>query len=100
MSRQAEPVVYSDSAVDAVRAHLLALDAVLVWVNPIERGLDRSLLDPLLRDVAAKGVLVSADPDVILRMATKEVLIDTRSMDWGTSASRAGSASRSFSALR
>jgi len=49
---------------------------VLVWVNPIEQGLDRSRLDPLLRDVAATGVFVSAHPDVILRMGTKEVLVD------------------------
>ena len=80
----AEPVVYSDDAVDAVRNQLLGLDGVLVWVNPIEQGLDRSLLDPLLREVADAGVFVSAHPDVILRMGTKEVLVDTRSMSWGT----------------
>src|SRR5258708_291726 len=80
----AEPVVYSDDAVDAVRDQLLGLDGVLVWVNPIEQGLDRSLLDPLLREVADAGVFVSAHPDVILRMGTKEVLVDTRSMSWGT----------------
>ena len=52
---------------------------MLVWVNPIEQGLDRSKLDPLLREVADAGVWVSAHPDVILRMGTKEVLFDTRS---------------------
>ena len=30
------------------------------------------------------GVWVSAHPDVILRMGTKEVLVDTASMSWGT----------------
>jgi hypothetical protein len=80
----AEPVVYSDSTEEAVREHLLALDGVLVWVNPIEQGLDRSRLDPLLRDVAATGVFVSAHPDVILRMGTKEVLVDTATMEWGS----------------
>ena len=45
----AEPVVYSDERIDAVREQLLALDAALVWVNPIEQGLDRSLLDPRRR---------------------------------------------------
>jgi hypothetical protein len=63
---------------------LLELDGVLVWVNPIEHGRDRSLLDPLLREVATRGVWVSAHPDVILRVATKEVLVDTREMSWGT----------------
>jgi len=80
----AEPVVYSDERLDVVREQLLRLDGVLVWVNPIEKGLDRSRLDPLLREVAASGAFVSAHPDVILRMGTKEVLVDTRSMSWGT----------------
>jgi uncharacterized protein DUF6815 len=81
---EAEPVVYADEAVDAVREQLLQLDGVLVWVNPIEQGLDRSHLDPLLRDVAAAGVFVSAHPEVVLRMGTKEVLVDTKTMSWGT----------------
>jgi hypothetical protein len=80
----AEPVVYSDNETDTVREQLLELDGVLVWVNPIEQGLDRSQLDPLLREVAAAGVWVSAHPDVILKMATKRVLVDTREMSWGT----------------
>jgi hypothetical protein len=80
----AEPLVYADDRVDEVREQLLRLDGVLVWVNPIEAGLDRSKLDPLLREVASDGVWVSAHPDVITRMATKRVLYDTRDMSWGT----------------
>lgn len=82
----AEAVIYSDEAVDEVRERLLALDGVLVWVNPVEQGRDRSLLDPLLREVAAAGTWVSAHPDVILRLATKKVLVDTASMSWGSDA--------------
>lgn len=81
---EAEPVVYADENLDAVHTQLLELDGVLVWVNPIEQGLDRSKLDPLLREVAVAGVWVSAHPDVILRLATKEVLVDTKDMSWGT----------------
>jgi uncharacterized protein DUF6815 len=81
---QAQPVVYSDDAVEPVREQLLDLDCVLVWVNPIEQGHDRSRLDPLLRDAADAGVFVSAHPDVILRMGTKEVLVETCSMTWGS----------------
>jgi len=81
---EAEPVVYSDDETEAVQRHLLQLDGVLVWVNPIEKGLDRSKLDPLLREAAGAGVFVSAHPDVILRMGTKEVLVETRAMSWGT----------------
>ena len=50
----AEPVVYSDDAVDEVRDQLLGLDGVLVWVNPIQDGANRAALDELLRDVAGK----------------------------------------------
>src|SRR6266851_9608368 len=79
----AEPAVYSDEIVDEVRDQLLRLDGVLVWVDPISEGHDRSKLDPMLRDVAANGVWVSAHPDVILKMGTKEVLFRTRHLGWG-----------------
>jgi hypothetical protein len=80
----AEPVVYSDEHVEQVRQQLLGLDGVLVWVNPIQQGLDRSKLDPLLQQVSASGAWVSADPEVILKLGTKEVLFRTRDMSWGT----------------
>jgi len=88
----AEPVVYLDESVEAVRAQMLALNGVLVWVNPIEQGLDRSQLDPLLRDVGAADVWVSAHPDVIMKMGTKLVLADTQGMSWGTETHVYGSA--------
>ena len=84
MGVPAQPVVYSDDTAEAVRDQLLSLDGVLVWVNPIEQGLDRTKLDAVLREVADAGVWVSAHPDVILKMATKQVLVDTRQMSWGT----------------
>src|SRR3954463_8418661 len=64
----AEPIVYADEAADGVRERLLRMDAVLVWVNPIVDGRDRTVLDALLREVASQGVFVSAHPDVILQM--------------------------------
>ena len=79
----AEPMVYEDDVVDAVRAQLATFDGVLVWVNPIHEGRNRAKLDSLLREVAARGVWVSAHPDVILKMGTKEVLYRTRTMGWG-----------------
>jgi hypothetical protein len=80
---EAEPVVYEDDVLDAVRAQLATLDGVLVWVNPIHEGRNRARLDALLREVAPRGVWVSAHPDVILKMGTKEVLHRTRKMSWG-----------------
>jgi hypothetical protein len=79
----AEPAVYEDDVADAVRAQLAPLDGVLVWVNPIHDGRKRAGLDALLREIAARGVWVSAHPDVILKMGTKEVLHRTRTMSWG-----------------
>jgi hypothetical protein len=79
----AEPVVYEDDVVDAVRAQLATVDGVLVWVNPIHEGRNRANLDALLREVATRGVWVSAHPDVILKMGTQEVLHRTRTMSWG-----------------
>jgi len=79
----AEPVVFAEDAVDTVRDQLLGLDGVLVWVNPIQDGVNRAVLDSLLRHVAAEGVWVSAHPDVIGRMGTKEVLFWTRHVGWG-----------------
>jgi hypothetical protein len=81
---EAEPVIYSDDRVDDVRDQLLGLDGALVWVNPIQEGLDRSRLDSLLREVSREGVWISAHPDVITQIATKRVLYDTREMGWGT----------------
>jgi hypothetical protein len=83
ISVDAEAVVYEDDVLDAVRARLATFDGVLVWVNPIHEGRSRVKLDALLREVASRGVWVSAHPDVILKMGTKEVLHRTRMMSWG-----------------
>ena len=80
----AEPVVYEDDVLETVRTQLATFDGVLVWVNPIHEGRNRANLDALLREVAARGVWVSAHPDVILKMGTKEVLYRTRMMGWGS----------------
>ena len=80
---EVEGVPYTDEGAEDVRAQLLRVDGVLVWVNPIERDRDRSVLDALLEDIAAAGVFVSAHPELIRKMGTKEVLYRTRSMSWG-----------------
>src|ERR1043165_7472979 len=45
----AVPIVYNDDFCTDVRRRLLAVDGVLVWVNPIESGRDRSQLAAPLR---------------------------------------------------
>ncbi len=67
---------------------------VLVWCNPIEGGRRRDRLDALLRDVAAAGVIVSTHPDAILRLGTKDVLVDTRELPFGSDVCRVDSLAR------
>ena len=80
----AEPAVYDEDMEAEVRRQLLAVNGVLVWVDPIQHGKSRAALDAMLRDVAACGPWVSAHPDVILKMGVKEVLYRTKHLGWGT----------------
>src|SRR6516164_1093194 len=79
-----EPAVYNEEFADEVREQLLAVDGVLVWVDPLSRGKNRRALDTLMLDVAACGPWVSAHPDVILKMGVKEVLHRTKHLSWGS----------------
>jgi hypothetical protein len=81
---KAEAAIYADDVVDQVREQLLRCDGVLVWVDPLFAGQNRTVLDAMLRDVASQGVWVSAHPDVILKMGVKEVLYRTKDLGWGT----------------
>ena len=83
----AEPAVYHDDFCDEVRHQLMDADAVLVWMNPIQDGRDRSMLDSMLREVADAGIFVSTHPEIILKMGTKEVLYKTRNIGWGSDTS-------------
>ena len=80
---KAVPAVYNDDFAEEVKAQLLGVDGVLVWVNPTEKGGNRLKLDAMLREVADHGVFVSAHPDTILKLGTIEVLYQTRHMSWG-----------------
>jgi len=77
-------VLYADAATHEVRERLLACDGVMVWVNPIQDGQNRADLDALLPEVSASGVMVSAHPDTILKLGTKEVLYRARELLWGS----------------
>jgi hypothetical protein len=84
----AQPAVYNLEQADELRAQLLAMDGALVWVNPIDAGRSRAPLDALLREVADAGVFVSTHPEVIMKLGTKDVLVDTREMGWGSDVHR------------
>jgi hypothetical protein len=83
LGAHAERAVFDESFADEVRRQLMSVDAVLVWVNPLQDGRDRSVLDAILREVATAGVFVSGHPDVVAKLATKEVLYTTRDLGWG-----------------
>ena len=89
---EARPAVYDETFADEVRDQLLAVDSVLVWVDPIHQGKTRAALDPLLREIAARGPWVSAHPDIIQKMGVKEVLYRTRHFGWGADTHRYDSA--------
>ncbi len=86
-----EAAVYHDDFCDEVEAQLLRLRGVLVWHNPIEFGRPRGRLDAMLRRVAARGIFVSAHPDTILQMGTKDVLVDVRDLPFGSDTHRVDS---------
>jgi hypothetical protein len=79
---------FCDKIASDIEARLADVDLVLVWFNPFEANRDRSQLNATLRSIASKGVRVSAHPDVIDKMGTKDVLYQTRHMSWGTDVRR------------
>ena len=78
-----EGAPYVADDIEGLREQLMRVDGVLVWINPIVDGRDRTALNKVLADVAASGAFVSAHPDVIAKMGTKDVLFRTRTMGWG-----------------
>ena len=84
----AVPAVYNDDFADEVEAQLRECRLVLVWCNPVEHGRRRDRLDAMLRRVADAGVVVSAHPDAILKLGTKDVLFDTRDLPFGSDVRR------------
>ena len=87
----AVPAVYSDAFADEVETQLHDCGLVLVWCNPIEAGRPRHQLDAMLHRLADSGVVVSAHPQTILKLGTKDVLLHTRDLAFGSDVQRVGS---------
>jgi len=77
-------ILSNDICADSYRDGLKNFDALLVWVNPIEQGHDRKILDQLLIDLDGAGVFVSSVPETIMKIGTKDVLFKTRDLEWGS----------------
>ena len=82
------PIVFFEERAQAAREALAGCAGVLVWINPLADGRDRSVVDGLLREAAARGAWVSAHPDVIAKMGVKDVLFWTRDLGWGSDTER------------
>ena len=81
-----ESVLYHSSKAKQLETELERFTAALSWVNPkerLERGADNLNLDDILLNLSKKGVFVSTQPEIILKLGTKRVLYSTRQMDWG-----------------
>ena len=78
-----DSILYHDSLAKQFETDLLKYNAILVWVNPIEQGGDRRMLDSLLAKLSNKGCFISTHPDTILKLGTKEILYDIRNTDFG-----------------
>jgi len=88
---QAVPAIYHDDFADEVEAQLRGCAVVLVWCNPIEGGRRRDRLDAMLRRISDQGVVVSAHPEAILKLGTKDVLFETRDLPFGSDVQRVDS---------
>lgn len=84
----AEPAVWNDEFAEEVAAQLREVAVVLAWCNPIEGGRRRDRLDAVLREAASHGVHVSAHPEAVLCLGTKDVLFDTRDLPFGSDVHR------------
>jgi hypothetical protein len=80
------PVPYADGREAQTAAALSGVDGVLVWADPISDDGDRHGLDRVLRQAVAEGAWVSAHPDTVEGVGTKEVLVATRHLSWGSDA--------------
>jgi hypothetical protein len=71
-----------------VSQRLRQVDFTLVWINPIETGLDRALLDGMLSNLVREGHKLSAIPATILKLGTKNILFETKHLPWGSDVQR------------
>lgn len=79
---EAKTIAYRDDWAEPVERALAAARVALVFVDPLQGGGDRTILDDLLRRVEAAGVHVSASPATILKLGTKDVLVEAQTIGW------------------
>ncbi len=78
-----DSVLYHDAISGELARQLIKYKAILVWVNPLEQGHDRKMLDAMLSELSAQGCFVSAHPETILKLGTKEILYRVKETEFG-----------------
>jgi hypothetical protein len=78
-----DSILYNDTISEELETKLQKYAAILVWINPIEQGNDRKILDALLIKLSSQGCFISAHPHTILKMGTKKILYDVRETIFG-----------------
>lgn len=79
-------VWFDDDNPEALRKDVQHAAGVLVWADPVTDRGTRSALDAQLRAIAATGTWVSAHPGVVDTIGTKDVIVTTAQLSWGTDA--------------
>jgi hypothetical protein len=77
-----DSVLYHDSISDKLEKELLKYAAILVWVNPVEQGSDRKILDTLLMKLSDQGRFLSSNTQKILKIWKKEILKKVRGKEF------------------
>src|SRR5690349_20510140 len=77
-------VTYDDDHPEALGDDLLDVDGALVWADPLTDRGSRSALDAELVRLGRPGLWVSAEPEVVALFGTKDVLVTTRALSWGS----------------
>ncbi len=77
-------ICYRDDNENHVEKILLEMDFTIVWINPIEAGMDRTILDAMLDRLVQQGKKLSSLPETILKIGTKKVLFETSDFPWGS----------------
>jgi hypothetical protein len=77
-----ETATWRQDNLAALEAQLQGCAAVLVWVNPVDRGIDHGAFEALLQRLHTSGVYVTGQPGVIEQIGTKSVLVSLAGSEW------------------
>ncbi len=61
-------------------------NAILVWINPVDRDIETGLFENYLRDMKNQGKYVSSHPDAVMKIGTKKVLYELSGTKWSSNA--------------